>query len=42
MVLSGAIVYTFAKDDKLITKKEGIIMLAVFIEYYIYVIITGI
>jgi len=42
MVLSGAIVYTFAKDDKLITKKEGIIMLAVFLEYYLYVIITGI
>lgn len=42
MTLSGAIIYTFAKDDKLITKKEGIIMLAVFIEYYIYVILTGI
>lgn len=42
MILSGAIIYTFAKDDKLITKKEGLIMLAVFIEYYIYVIITGI
>ena len=42
MVLSGTIIYVFAKDDKLITKKEGLIMLAVFIEYYIYVIITGI
>lgn len=42
MTLSGIIVYTFAKDDKLITKKEGLLMLAVFIEYYIYVIITGI
>lgn len=42
MALAGIIVYVFAKDDKLITKKEGIIMLAVFIEYYIYVIITGI
>ncbi len=42
MVLAGAIVYTFAKDDKIITKKEGIIMLAVFLEYYLYVIITGI
>jgi cation:H+ antiporter len=42
MILSGVIIYTFAKDDKIITKKEGIIMLAVFIEYYIYVIITGI
>lgn len=42
MVLSGAIVYTFSKDDKLITKREGFIMLAVFIEYYLYVIITGI
>ena len=42
MVLSGIAVYTFAKDDKLITKKEGLIMLAIFIEYYVYVIITGI
>lgn len=42
MILSGIIIYTFAKDDKLITKKEGIIMLAVFVEYYLYVIITGI
>lgn len=42
MILSGVIVYTFAKDDKIISKKEGIIMLAVFIEYYLYVIITGI
>lgn len=42
MILSGAIVYTFAKDDKHITKREGFIMLAVFIEYYLYVIITGI
>lgn len=41
MVLSGITVYTFAKDDKLLTKKEGIIMLAIFIEYYAYVIITG-
>jgi len=41
MALSGITVYTFAKDDKLLTKKEGIIMLAIFIEYYLYVIITG-
>lgn len=42
MVLSGIIIYIFAKDDKIISKKEGLIMLAVFIEYYLYVIITGI
>lgn len=42
MALAGIIVYVFAKDDKLITKKEGLIMFAVFIEYYFYVIITGI
>lgn len=42
MVLAGVIIYTFAKDDKLISKKEGFIMLAVFLEYYLYVIITGI
>lgn len=42
MVLSGTVIYVFAKDDKVISKKEGLIMLAVFIEYYLYVIITGI
>jgi len=42
MALAGIIIYVFAKDDKIISKKEGIIMLAVFVEYYIYVIVTGI
>ena len=41
MTLSGIIIYVFSKDDKIISKKEGLIMLAVFFEYYIYVIITG-
>jgi len=41
MSLSGIIIYIFAKDDKVISKKEGIIMLLVFLEYYLYVIITG-
>lgn len=42
MTLSGIIIYVFSKDDKIISKKEGLVMLAVFIEYYLYVIITGI
>lgn len=42
MALAGIIIYVFSKDDKIISKKEGIVMLAVFIEYYLYVIITGI
>ena len=41
MSLSAIIIYVFSKDDKVISKKEGLIMLAVFIEYYLYVIITG-
>ena len=41
MSLSAIIIYIFAKDDKKISKKEGIIMLTVFFEYYLYVIITG-
>lgn len=41
MSLAGTIIYIFAKDDKVISKKEGIIMLLVFLEYYLYVIITG-
>lgn len=39
--LSALTIYLFAKDDKTISKTEGFIMLAVFIEYYIYVILTG-
>lgn len=42
MALAGITVYTFAKDDRLLTKKEGLIMLTIFIEYYLYVIVTGI
>ena len=41
MTLAGIVIYIFAKDDRVISKKEGIIMLTVFIEYYLYVIITG-
>jgi cation:H+ antiporter len=39
--LAGVIVYEFSKDDKIISKKEGIIMLLVFLEYYLYVFVTG-
>lgn len=39
--LAGIIVYVFSKDDRQISKKEGIIMLAVFLEYYLYVFVTG-
>lgn len=42
MALAGITVYTFAKDDRLLSKKEGLIMLTIFIEYYLYVIVTGI
>lgn len=41
VAISALTIYLFAKDDKTISKKEGIIMLSVFIEYYIYIIITG-
>lgn len=39
--LAGVIIYEFSKDDKIISKKEGIIMLLVFLEYYLYVFVTG-
>lgn len=42
VAISAITIYLFAKDDKTISKKEGIIMLSVFIEYYLYIIITGI
>lgn len=42
MAIAGITIYVFAKDDKLLTKKEGLIMLTIFVEYYLYVIATGI
>ncbi len=38
VILSALMVYLFAKPDKKISKKEGIIMLSVFVIYYSYVI----
>lgn len=41
MVLSAYLLFFFASNDKLITKREGIIFLTLFIVYYSYVIHLG-
>lgn len=40
MITSGIILYTFAKDDRKLTRIEGIIMVGIFISYYTYLFIT--
>lgn len=40
MVISGLILYTFAKDDRKLTRTEGIIMVCIFISYYTYLFLT--
>lgn len=42
MVLAGVYLYEYAKDDRILTKKEGIFMVAVFVVYYAYIIINGV
>lgn len=42
MVLAGVYLYEYSKDDRLLTKKEGIFMVSIFIVYYAYIIINGI
>lgn len=38
--LSAIILYLFAKNDKILSKREGILMTLVFLMYYIYMIIA--
>lgn len=40
MIISGLILYTFAKDDRKLTKTEGIIMVCIFLSYYTYLFLT--
>jgi len=42
MVLAGVYLYEYSKDDRILTKKEGIFMVSVFVIYYAYIIINGI
>lgn len=42
MVLAGVYLYEYSKDDRILTKKEGIFMVIVFVVYYAYIIINGI
>lgn len=40
MIISGLILYTFAKDDRKLTRTEGIIMVCIFLSYYTYLFLT--
>lgn len=40
MIISGLILYTFAKDDRKLTRTEGIIMVCIFLIYYTYLFLT--
>ena len=42
MILAGVYLYEYAKDDRILTKKEGIFMVLIFLVYYAYIIINGI
>lgn len=42
MISASIFLYLYSKNDKNISKKEGIFMIAIFIIYYIYIVITGI
>lgn len=39
LILSSFLLYVFARNDKKITKREGIIMLIIFFAYYTYILI---
>ena len=41
MIISAILLFLFSLNDKKITKKEGIVFLAIFVIYYSYVIFTG-
>ena len=42
MFLAGLYLYIYSKDDRILTKKEGIFMVFTFIFYYGYIIYFGI
>lgn len=40
MIISGLILYTFSKDDRKLTRTEGIVMVCIFLSYYTYLFLT--
>lgn len=40
IIVAGIVLYIFAKDDKKIDKREGIIMISIFLIYYVYLFLT--
>lgn len=41
MILAAVLLYLFARNDRKITRVEGVVMLSVFVAYYSYVIYSG-
>ncbi len=42
MILAGIFLYEYSKDDRILSRKEGIFMISLFTIYYAYIIINGI
>ena len=42
MLIAGFYLFLYSRDDKLLTRKEGIFMVFTFLMYYIYIILNGI
>lgn len=42
MVLAGVYLYEYSKDDRILTRKEGIFMVSIFLIYYAYIVMNGI
>lgn len=42
MLIAGLYLFLYSRDDKLLTRKEGIFMVLTFLMYYIYIILNGI
>ena len=40
MIIAGLILYTFSKDDRKLTRTEGIVMVCIFLSYYTYLFLT--
>lgn len=40
MIISGFILYTFSKDDRKLTRTEGLVMVCIFLSYYTYLFLT--
>lgn len=42
MLIAGLYLFLYSRDDKILTRKEGIFMVLTFLMYYVYIILNGI